>query len=84
VATLQPRIIDIGSKFATSFASVVDTGGKFATCVNDTRGNLPLVSSTPVEKFATGINDNGSKFAKGVNNTGGKIWKQYQAAHSLK
>jgi hypothetical protein len=36
------------ANFATSFPSVVDTGGKFATGVNDTGGNLPLVSATPV------------------------------------
>ncbi len=36
-----------------------DTGGKFAAGVNDTGGNLPLVSTTT---FATGINDTGGKF----------------------
>jgi hypothetical protein len=36
------------ANFATSFASVVDTGSKFAAGVNDTGGNLPPVSKTPV------------------------------------
>jgi hypothetical protein len=40
------------ANFATSLPSVVDTGGKFAagkfvTCINDTGGNLPPVSTTP-------------------------------------
>jgi hypothetical protein len=49
--------------------------------------NLPPVSTTPAEnfatsflsvvntsgKFATGINDTGGKFAAGVNDTGGKF-----------
>jgi hypothetical protein len=37
--------------------------------------NMPLVSLTPVEKFATGINDTSSKFAASsacVVDTGGK------------
>jgi hypothetical protein len=34
------------ANFATGTACVVDTNGKFATVVNDTSGNLPLVSTT--------------------------------------
>ncbi len=41
--------------FATSFASVVDTGGKFATVVNDTGGNLPPLSLTPVANNGNNI-----------------------------
>jgi hypothetical protein len=36
------------ANFATSLASVIDTGGKFATGINNTGGNLPLVTTTPV------------------------------------
>jgi hypothetical protein len=53
------------ASFATSFPSVVDTGGKFASGVNDTGGNLPLVSTHRrqicIFAFATGVNDNGGK-----------------------
>jgi hypothetical protein len=46
----------------------------FATCVVDTSGNLPPVSTTQAElvaKFATGVNDTGSKFATGIVDTSG-------------
>jgi hypothetical protein len=60
--------------------------------------NLPLISTAPAAnfatifssivdtggKFATGINDTSGKFATGVNDMDCKIWKQYQAADSLK
>jgi hypothetical protein len=36
------------ANFVTSLASVVDTDGKIAAGVNDTGGNLPPVSMTPV------------------------------------
>ncbi len=42
---------------------------------------------TPVANFATSfpsVVDTGGKFATGINDTSGKIWKQYQAADSLK
>jgi hypothetical protein len=38
--------------------------------------NLPPVSTTPAENFATssaGVIDTGGKFAVGVNNAGGKL-----------
>jgi hypothetical protein len=41
-------INDTGGKFASYTASVVDTSGKFATGDNDTGGNLPLLSTTPM------------------------------------
>ncbi len=55
--------------------AINDTGGKFAAGVNDTGGNLPLVSTTPAANFATSfasVVDTGDKFATGVNDTGGK------------
>ena len=52
-------INDTGSKFDTSFSSVVDTGGKFVTGVNGTGG-----------KFATGVNDTGGKIATGIADKG--------------
>jgi hypothetical protein len=65
---------------------IIDTGRKFGTGVNDTAGkfyavsatlveNLPPVSTTPGENFATGtagVVHAGDKFATGVNNTGDK------------
>ncbi len=46
------------ANFATSFDSVVDIGSKLAAGVNDTSGNLPLVSTTLV---AIGVNETGGK-----------------------
>jgi hypothetical protein len=46
------------------------------TGIKDTGGNFAT-------SFASVV-DTGGKFAAGVNDTGGKIWKQYQAADSLK
>ncbi len=43
------------ANFATSLASVVDTGGKFAAGINDTVGNLPPVSTTPVANNGNNI-----------------------------
>jgi hypothetical protein len=40
-----PVSTKLAANFAISFANVVDTSGKFATGVNDTGGNLPLVST---------------------------------------
>jgi hypothetical protein len=45
---LPPVSTTPAANFATSSSCVVDTGGKFATGVNDTGGNLPPVSVTPV------------------------------------
>jgi hypothetical protein len=49
--------------------------------------NLPPVSMTPAANFATSFTNvvyTCVKFATHVNDTGGTIWKQYQAADSLK
>ncbi len=50
-----PAAMTSAANFATSLASVVDTGGKFVTGVNktanDTGGNLPPVSTKPVENL---------------------------------
>ncbi len=46
------------------------------TGINDTEGNLPPVSATPVANFSTiiaGVVDTGGKFATGVNDTDGKF-----------
>jgi hypothetical protein len=51
----QPVAPTLAAIFATSFASVVDNGGKFATSVNDTGGNLPLVSATLVANNGNNI-----------------------------
>jgi hypothetical protein len=59
-------------KFTTG---VNDTGGKLPPVSTTPAANLPLVSMTPVEHFATifpCVVDTGGKFATGVNNTGGK------------
>ncbi len=94
----QPQSIPLGpfqifSKFADIFA------GLGAPPLSTTLvANLPPVSTTLAAnfatslasvvdtgaKFATSVNDTSGKFAAGVNNTRGKIWKQYQAADSLK
>jgi hypothetical protein len=39
-------INNTGGKISTGIAGVVDTGGKFTNDLNDTRGNLPPVSTT--------------------------------------
>jgi hypothetical protein len=66
----------VGGKFATS---VNVTGSKIATSVNEFFATSFDSVVDTVGKFATGVNDTGGKFA-----TDGKIWKQYQAADSLK
>jgi hypothetical protein len=55
----------------TNFASVADTDSKFAAGVNNTGGNLPPMSTTPVA-ICRWYQHTGSKFATGVNDTGGK------------
>jgi hypothetical protein len=60
---------------------------QIATGINDSGGNLPLLSTTLAAnfatsfasvvdtggKFATGVNDTGGKFAAGINDAGGKF-----------
>jgi hypothetical protein len=49
---------------------------QIVTGINDTGGNLPTVSTTPVANFAIifpCVVDTGGKFATGVNDTGGKF-----------
>jgi hypothetical protein len=63
VANLPPVLATPAANFYTIFASVIDTGGKFATGVNDTggkfvndaRGKLSPVSTTPVAKNGNNI-----------------------------
>jgi hypothetical protein len=57
-----------GGKFATGN----ETSSKIAASINDTSGNLPLVSTTLAANLATSFAsavDTGGKFATGVNNT---------------
>jgi hypothetical protein len=53
-----------------------DTGGNLPRVSTTPVANLPLLSTTPAVNFATGtasVVDTGGKFATGVNNTGAKL-----------
>jgi hypothetical protein len=78
----SPRVSHIDHfKFFRKFAEI------FASQGAPQVSTLPPVSMTPAANFATSfasVVGTGGNFATGVNDTSGKIWKQYQAADSLK
>jgi hypothetical protein len=45
--------------------------------------NLPPVSTTPVSKFAVGMNDNGGKFATGIKDTDSKFSTSFASAFDI-